>query len=206
MRSYETSGSTKIEGVPPDLSSLIRNIPSSKEFTTKTSTAFNPPKDEKHNKILEIILSILLSVSLSSFLLIIVDKLEVLQDFIFALFGVTGAYVLVTILVMFVESRAAILRYLRAVFVILFSLFPFMLLRKFVNQPTQPISFLGLYLYSLFLCIYGTIWCFFEGGFKDGYWNFESAYKDVRFIVFLISSLIIGYFGYMIFTGRLVFS
>lgn len=138
----------------------------------------------------QIIVSVLLSVSLASFLMMILQNIPDNSKFIFNILFITTLYVIIIYLFTFYELEHNHYLIPRTIIIILFSALPYLAMRVFVKigEINQlDISYFKTYFFIL--ALFGVAWAIWEGISKK-----EKIRFDARLIIFLVLSAIAGYY------------
>ncbi len=135
-------------------------------------------------KSLEIIMGVLLGVSLSSFLLIVIEKVPKIHAFLIDSIFIILVYIAVIYSLTFYKLEKNHFLIPRTVLVVLFSLFPYILSRTYINiNGIDKLGSTGLSVYLIILFFSGVVWGFWESTSKGKKFEIKKVFVDARFWV-----------------------
>lgn len=135
---------------------------------------------ERLKESFNIIIGILLSISLSSFLIIFSEKSITLQAFFFNSFIVTALYIIFIYSFSFYEMKKIHFIVPRTAILVSLSFLPYAILRTYAESPLEKMTSTGLFLYLIVLSLISIVWGIWEGVFyKDKFKLKEIKIKEI---------------------------
>lgn len=136
----------------------------------------------------DIIVGVLLSVSLATLLIILVEKIPTIKAFIFDTIIITIIYVGIMYSIIFFKLEKRHFLFPRTLVVVLVAMLPYMVSRTYM-VGIEKLTTQGLTIYLLVLFIGGLIWGLWESISENGIKSFKFL-KDPRIIIFGIFLII----------------